>query len=314
MGHLLADARRGHRGLYGFAVVMAVLTVVTAALALADHRTLLGQPLWFKPLKFSISLALYSFALAWMLGQLTERIPRRAGWVMVATAAVEMVIIVGQAARGVRSHFNDDDAMGRILFGVMGVSIAVFWLATLAVAVRFWREPGRDPAATLAIRLGLVVSLVGMAVGFVMSGHGGHAVGARDGGPGLPLVGWSTTAGDLRPAHFVGLHALQVLPLLAALLARRGLPAAARSRVVVSTAAGYLALVVLLTWQALRAQPISAPDGVTLAVLAAIAVGTAAAAATGLRGDGGRVPSGRSAHRWSGRTSTPGSGTSARSS
>ena len=55
MTSVLADARRGHRGLYGFAVAMAVLTPVLAVLAVVDDRVLLGAPLWFKPLKFAIS-------------------------------------------------------------------------------------------------------------------------------------------------------------------------------------------------------------------------------------------------------------------
>jgi hypothetical protein len=54
----LADARRGHRGLFAFAGAMAALTPVLAILALVDERVLLGAPLWFKPLKFAISLAL----------------------------------------------------------------------------------------------------------------------------------------------------------------------------------------------------------------------------------------------------------------
>ena len=118
----------------------------------------------------------------------------------------------------------------------MGATIVVLWLATLAVALRFLREPGRDRAAGTAVRLGLVVALVGLLEGFVMVALNGHSVGVPDGGPGLPLVGWSTTGGDLRIAHFVGMHALQGLPLLAAALAalrrrpaRREHPGAARA-------------------------------------------------------------------------------------
>ncbi len=121
-----------------------------------------------------------------------------------------------------------------------------------------------------------------MAVGFVMSAVGSHAVGVPDGGPGLPFVGWSTIGGDLRVGHFVGLHALQVLPLLAALVAQRGLPEAARVRAVVSVAAGYLGLVLLLTWQALRAQPVLAPDGLTASAFVLVVLGTGAGLATAL--------------------------------
>ena len=55
MTSVLADARRGHRGLFAFAVAMAVLTPVLAVLAVVDDRVLLGAPLWLKPLKFAIS-------------------------------------------------------------------------------------------------------------------------------------------------------------------------------------------------------------------------------------------------------------------
>jgi hypothetical protein len=277
MRTLLADARRGHAGLYWLAAGMAVLALVTAGLAVVDQRTLVGAPLWFKPMKFSISIALYSLALAWMLGQLRERTMRRTGWVIVAGLVLEMVIIVGQAARGQMSHFNRDGGLGSVLFPIMGATITVVWFATLAIALRFLREPGRDRAMTLAIRLGLLVSLVGMAVGFALSINGGHAVGVPDGGPGLFFVGWSTTGGDLRIAHFVGLHALQVLPLLAALLAERSVADALRTRIVWSVGVGYLGVVLLLTWQALRGQPLLTPDAITVGalgvvVLAALAV------------------------------------------
>lgn len=279
MRTVLADARRGHPGLYWFAVAMGALAVVLLGLAVVDQRTLLGAPLWFKPLKFAISFVLYAGALAWMLGQLPRPRLGRTGWVVVVASVVEMLIIVGQAARGVRSHFNDDDALGEILFGIMGATIVVLYLATVAIALRFLREPGRDPVMGLAIRLGLLVGLVGLATGFVMVAVGGHSVGVPDGGPGLPLLGWSTTGGDLRVSHFIGMHALQALPLLAAVTATRRLDVTARRRIVVGVAAGYLAVVLLVTWQALRAQPLLAPDGLTLTALAVIVVGTAAAAA-----------------------------------
>jgi hypothetical protein len=283
MRTLLADARRGHPGLYWLAAGMAALALVTAGLAEVDQRTLVGAPLWFKPMKFSLSIALFALALAWMLGQLRERAMRRTGWAIAAGLALEMVIIVGQAARGEKSHFNMDGGLGSILFSIMGATITVVWFLTLAVALRFLRESGRDRAMALAIQLGLLVSLVGMAVGFLLARGGGHAVGVPDGGPGLFFVGWSTTGGDLRISHFVGLHALQVLPLLAALLAHRSVVEAMRTRIVWSVAVGYLGVVLLLIWQALRAQPLFAPDALTLGALGVVVLAALAVLVPGRR-------------------------------
>jgi hypothetical protein len=286
MRTVLADARRGHPGLYGLTVAMAALALVTAVLAVVDQRVLLGAPLWFKPLKFSLSIALYGAALAWMLSRLPGRAMWRAGWVIVVGAVLEMVIIVGQAARGVRSHFNDDSALDAALYSTMGATIVVVWLATVAIALRFLRERSDDRVTASAVRLGLLVGLAGMAVGFLLSANGGHAVGVPDGGPGLFFVGWSTTGGDLRIGHFVGMHALQVLPLLAAGLAALGrdrLDETARVRIVQVAAAGYAGLVVLVTWQALRGQALLAPDAVTLATLGALLLGAGVALAGVLR-------------------------------
>lgn len=110
---------------------------------------------------------------------------------------------------------------------------------------------------------------------------GAHSVGVEDGGPGLPVTGWSTEGGDLRVAHFVGLHGSQVVPLLglaAARLGRGRLGAGHRVALVWVGGLAYLAVVVLTTWQALRGQPLLDPDGLTLAVLATVVLVTVGAA------------------------------------
>ncbi len=284
---------RWHGPLVAFSLSMAVLSVALVVAWLVDDRTLLGAPLWAKPLKFALSFTFYGLTLAWLLSRSTRA--RRLGWwtgtVAVVASLVEMVVITGQAARGSRSHFNTDTAFDQMLFSLMGATVAVIYVATLVVGVLLLRSRLQDPATAWALRLGVLVSLLGMSVGVVMVVNQGHAVGVADGGPGLPLLGWSTTGGDLRIGHFVGMHALQGLPLLAGLLSLRGrdLDASVRLRVVLVAAAAYAAVVVLVTWQALRAQPLLAPDGLTLAAAALVAAGAAAALARqGRRAD--RVP------------------------
>ncbi|MDD7938056.1 hypothetical protein PHK61_06440 [Actinomycetospora lutea] len=301
---------RESRSLAAFCVAMAALAVVCVAGLVLDPRLLGGQPLWAKPLKFSVSFVLYSATLAWMISLVavprTRRWARRAGVVVAVAGTIEMIAIVGQVVRGRASHFNVATPLDTAVWSVMGTTIVVLWLATAGLGVLLLRERSLAIDTAWAVRLGLVVTLLGMAVAFLMTGPtgaqvaaaqatgamptvGAHAVAVPDGGPGLPLVGWSTTGGDLRIAHFVGLHALQGLPLLALglglLAARRPVlrDARVRAHLVVVAGAAWTGLTVLLTWQALRGQPLIAPDGTTLAAAAALLVASAAGALLVLR-------------------------------
>ena len=112
---------------------------------------------------------------------------------------------------------------------------------------------------------------------------GAHTVGAPDGGPGLRGVGWSREHGDLRIPHFIGLHAIQALPLIALAIGRLTSVERRRVRLVLVGAGSYVGLFAILLWQALRGQPLIAPDMTTVVVLAAWLVATVAAAVPAFR-------------------------------
>lgn len=297
----MSSWRSWHRPLVVFSAVMALWALVSAVGLVVDDRVLVGAPIWAKPFKFTVSLAAYGLTLAWMLTHLTRG--RRAGWwagnVVVLTSLVEMTIITVQVVRGKRSHFNAATPLDTALFSVMGITIIVLWAATLAIGILLLRASIADRAAAWAIRGGVLIALVGAGLGFLMTlpsaeqqaaGNldtveviGAHSVGVPDGGPAMPLTGWSTTGGDLRAPHFVGMHALQLIPLflialvlLAPRLARLR-DAGVRLRLVRVATAGYAGLVALTTWQALRGQSLIHPDAATLmaagVLLAAVAAG-----------------------------------------
>lgn len=294
-----------HRPLITVAGLMAALAVATLFGILVDDRVLLGAPVWLKPFKFAVSIAVYTATIAWLLPRLERR--ARLGWwlgtVIAATMLVEMVIITGQAARGHQSHFNNRTPLDATLYSVMGATIAVAWVATLVIAVLLLVQRMPDRAGALAVRLGILVALAGMGVGFLMTipspaqlagGRpeiiGAHAVGVADGGPGLPLFGWSTTGGDLRAGHFIGMHALQALPLFAfalALAARRITRLRAqrvRTRLIGVFGFAYAGLTALVTWQALRGQSLAHPDALTLSAAAVLLVLAGAGAAWAVSG------------------------------
>ncbi|MFD5135387.1 hypothetical protein ACFWMX_03860 [Streptomyces sp. NPDC058378] len=299
--------RTWHRPLVLFAASMAVMAVVAAVGILVDDRVLAGAPIWAKPFKFALSFVLYALALAWLLTLLTRgrRLGRWAGTVVALACAGEMVIITGQVIRGRRSHFNHATPFDSMLYDAMAVTVVVLWTGTLVIAILLLRSRIADRASGWAVRSGVLIALAGAAMGFLMSQPsagqraaggldtadvvGAHAVGVPDGGPSMPLTGWSTTGGDLRVPHFIGMHALQVLPLflialvlLAPRFARLRDPRV-RLRLVRTASGAYAAVVALVTWQALRGQPLVHPDGATLATAGLIAAVTAAGALLALR-------------------------------
>ncbi|WP_083940252.1 hypothetical protein, partial [Saccharomonospora saliphila] len=287
-----------HRPMLVCAAVMAVCAVVSTIGVLADDRVLVGAPIWLKPLKFALSIGIYSVTWAWLFSLLRgrRRLAHRVSTVIVGVALVEYAVIVTQVVRGTTSHFNLSTPLNTALWGLMGSSIIVLWVGTLVLTLLLLRTPIADAATRWSVRLGTVLSLIGLALGGLMLGPtpeqraqrqagtggdvlGAHSVGVADGGPGMPLTGWSTTGGDLRIPHFVGMHALQVLPLLALGLgvwARRRHRLAdpvVRTRIVLVAGGVYAGLVALVTWQALRGQPFVAPDAATLAAFAALVAG-----------------------------------------
>ncbi|MEU8166928.1 hypothetical protein [Micromonospora sp. NPDC049004] len=291
MTTVLRRATHWNRPLMILVCAMAVLAVVAMVGILVDPRVLTGAPIWLKPFKFAVSFVLYGATLAWMLTLLPRRsrIAEGAVTVIVAVAVLENVLIVGQVLRGQTSHFNDSTPLNAALFAAMGAAIMVLFLAhlVLGIVVLIRRIP--DRVAATAVGWGLGLSLLGMLAAVPMALpmqdpgiegiSGAHSVGVADGGPGLPVVGWSTTGGDLRIGHFVGLHALQALPILAILLTRFATRLDARTRVRLLVIAGgaYGVLTMLLTWQALRGQPLLRPDARTLVAVAALVVATATA-------------------------------------
>lgn len=262
----------------GTGLALAALTVAAVGLLL-DPRTITGAPAWLKPAKFGLSVALYLVTLRWMVSRVEghRRLLAAAAVVLVACLGTELVLIDLQAARGTTSHFNESSVFDAAVYFSMGGLISVVFLATIVAGVLVLRARGADRAIAAGVRWGLVLALLGMAeavlmtVNFGWSDGGGHTVGGIDGGPGLPITGWSTLHGDLRIGHFLGLHGLQALPILAFLLVRTGLSERVRTRLTGIAGLGYAGVVALVTWQALRGQPLLAPDAATFVAAAVLA-------------------------------------------
>jgi hypothetical protein len=285
----MANGWRKAPALTAFGFVMAVDLMFCLLGLVIDGRMITGAPAWLKPSKFAIStlIAAWSFAFCMASTTVWPRLVRILDWLLAAGLAIEIVLIDLQAARGASSHFNAANQFDAKVYGVMGISIACIWLSMLLLTVVLFREPFAS-AWGWSLRLGMVLALVGTGSGALMTlpnsqqlaaAHatgrmpivGGHTVGAPDGGPGLPVTGWSADHGDLRIAHFVGMHGLQVLPFLAWWMSRRrpAIDDLAQRKLVFLLGGSYLGLFGLLLWQAFRGQSIAQPDDLAIATFAA---------------------------------------------
>lgn len=291
---ILRDARGGHPALVTFTFVCLACAAFTGLQMVVDPTLVQGAPAWHKPFKFFLSGGIYAFTFAWYLGQSVGRgsvvrVRERVAWwlgtgIWVALA-IELALIALQAGRGVSSHFNLSTTFDMLVFNVMGVMILVLTLVHATLWVRLLRAQWVDRARLVACRWGAGIALLGLAVGGLMvrptpdqlaemragrpAASGAHAVGTADGGPGLPFVNWSTEAGDRRIGHFLGLHAMQAMPLVV-LLAPARWPQAAMLATVRTTGLAYGALTVLLVLQAQQARPLLRP-GAALGFAAVLA-------------------------------------------
>lgn len=275
-----SGVRAWHRPLVAFAAVMCAWAVMCLVGLVVDPRTLAADPIWAKPLKFSISLALYAVTLAWMLSLVQRPVLRRIGWwagtVGAGASLLEIVVISVQVVRGVGSHFNVSTPTNQLFYQLMAGGVTLMYCATLlvgtAVAV-FSTVP--DKALTWALRIGLVIASAGLSVGFLMviptaaqladptaGTYGSHSVGGDDASGGIPFLGWNSVHGDLRVSHFIGMHALQVLPILAFAL-RGAMRERTRVRIVLIAGATYASVTAIALWQALRGQSVLHPDVLT---------------------------------------------------
>jgi hypothetical protein len=234
--------RRRNATLYYFGWLYFTGGLIGIVMTQSSDTVVMGINAWIKPTKFFFSIWLFCWTMGWYLIYLDNR--RRSRFytrMVIIVMIIEQFIITWQAANGRLSHFNISTPFYRALFILMGVAIATLAAWTGVIGYYFFRQKRfRAPMPYIwGIRLGIILFVLFSFEGGIMASHLAHTIGAPDGGPGLPMVNWSTQHGDLRVAHFIGLHSLQLIPLFGYYIAKS-------RRSVQLFAAGYFLVTVLL--------------------------------------------------------------------
>ena len=257
---VLSEVFHRQRTLAAYGLLLLLLTPLLLVLQQIDLRTWDGSDVWVKPTKFVFSTAVFALTIAWFFGYVRperRNAPslRAIVGVIIASGSFEIIYIGWQAGHGLASHFNKSSAFYAIMYGLMGLGAVLLVASTLPLAWEIARRPARGLNAqyVAAVVTGLVLCFVlGGGFGGFMAQQPGHTVGLVGGH--APFFGWNRAGGDLRIAHFLGIHAQQAIPILG--LAVAVLPPRLRWPTLVGGSLAYTALAVALFVQALNGHPL----------------------------------------------------------
>lgn len=247
-----SELKRRNTLLFWFGWLNLLAAAICVIMFFKDDTIVLGINAWIKPLKFYISIAIFSWTMGWYLEYLQQPLKRLSYSLMVIVVmSFEMVVITWQASQGRLSHFNIETPLYGTLFTMMGVAITILVVWTAYITYVFFKKKTfQVPLHYIwAIRISLIIFIIYSFEGGLMAQQLSHSVGGADGSEGLPFVNWSRKHGDLRIAHFFGIHALQIIPLVAYYFLKN-------VRQVMILSVGYFVLVTLLFMQALYKMPL----------------------------------------------------------
>ena len=257
---IIAEALQRQRTLTAYGLLLLVLTPLMLLLQQIDTRTFDDVDVWAKPTKFVFSVGVFALTTAWFFGYVRparRNAPslRAIVAIIIAAGSFEIIYISWQAGHGLASHFNKSSTLYEIMYALMGLGAVSLVATSLPLAWEIARRPapGLNSQFVGAVVLGLVLcAVLGGGFGIYMAQQPGHAVGLVGGH--TPFFGWNRAGGDLRIAHFLGIHAQQAIPILGLLVG--ALSPRLRWPTLIGGSAAYAALAVALFSEAIKGHPL----------------------------------------------------------
>jgi hypothetical protein len=251
MVSFIQELKLRNEHLFYFGVFCIILSIVCIVLTKTTSTQVQGVNAWFKPLKFAISIGLFSWTMAWYCHYLLDFNVTPFNWTVITLFGFELVYIIFQASKGQLSHFNISTPIHSLLYSLMGLIAVLITLYTAYIGFLFFTQsfPNLPVYYVWSIRLGILIFVIFSFEGGLMGSRMNHSVGAINDNSNWWIIGWSKTVGDLRVSHFIGMHALQLLPLLSFYVFRN-----TKITIIISVFYGLLATSTLV--QALNGKPL----------------------------------------------------------
>lgn len=234
-----------------FGLICLIFSLICLVLTKTSTTQVYNVSAWYKPFKFAFSTFLFVWAMAWYCYYLPNFNIKAFNWTVIILLGFEIVYIALQAGKGQLSHYNLSTPVYAMLYSMMALAATAVTVYTAYVGILFFTNdfPTLPNYYLWSIRFGIILFVIFSLEGFVMGSKLTHTIGGADGGPGIPLLNWSTKFGDPRIAHFIGMHALQVLPILSYYVFKS-------TKLTIAISVLYALLAVFTLVQALKAKPL----------------------------------------------------------
>ncbi len=251
MIQFLETIKMRNETLYYFGWSNLLLAIVFLLLTQISTTQVYNVSAWYKPFKFALSIGMYAWTMAWYCYYLASFNINFFNWSVIVLLGFEIIYIAIQASKGQLSHYNLSTSVYSILYVMMALAASLVTIYTAYVGILFFANdfPSLPNYYLWAIRLGIIIFVIFSFQGFLMGSRLTHTIGGVDGGEGLPILNWSTKYGDPRIAHFIGMHALQVLPILSFYLLKN-------TKATFAISFLYLLIAVFTLIQALKGKPL----------------------------------------------------------
>ncbi len=252
MTYIIENLKNRNETLFLFGLICLISAITFFILAKTTSTEVMGVNAWYKPFKFALSTLFYAWAMAWFCSYLPATFNIKLfNWTVIILLGFEVAYIAFQAGKGQLSHYNISTAVYATLYSLMAIAATIVTLYTAYVGVLFCTSafPNLPTYYVWSIRFGIFLFVIFALEGFVMGSRMSHTIGGPDGNHGIPILNWSKKFGDPRIAHFIGMHALQVLPLLSFYILKN-------TKLTIGIGILYFALAIFTLLQALKGKPL----------------------------------------------------------
>lgn len=249
-------------------IIFCIITLLLSAIGhLCDH-SIDSLSTWLKPAKFAVSIFLYAASFNIFQRYITshKRLIKFAISASVAGGFIELASALAQAALAWSAHSNACVEGALLITGRLAIMPLAF--LDLIFFAALMKEKNLPPVMGSAIKWGMLLTAIGFIPGFILLA------------PEHVQVALSHNAfcssGNLRIAHFIGIHALQIIPLVALYVERfdSHLSIGEQLNILRISGFSYFGLIQILTWQALRNEMILAPSRESTQVISVWLVST----------------------------------------